>query len=331
MRFGLSLVSQHRGRPAEDAYAEMLEQVAVAEASGFDAVFVSEHHPASRTGDYCFQPVPVLAALASRTRRIRLGTSVLLPPLYQPWRLAEELLTIQAASQGRLILGVGAGFDASEFEAHGVAFSARFKLLEEAVRLLRAEWNEAAAHVPGTRPPPVWVAGTTPVAIRRAARLGDAWLPPDTARLDALKEAQHLYTEAMRAAGKDPLAVERPLMREALVHEDPATARRRLSSPVVSRYRAYWAAGDIQLRAEFPDGDLRYADLEPSRFIVGDPGQCIRLIDELRRELGTTFLILRIPKPELSQAVTLEAIRMFGEQVIPRIREVATRLDELIE
>jgi alkanesulfonate monooxygenase SsuD/methylene tetrahydromethanopterin reductase-like flavin-dependent oxidoreductase (luciferase family) len=323
MRFGLSLVSQHRGRPAEDAYAEMLEQVAVAEASGFDAVFVSEHHPASRTGDYCLQPVPVLAALASRTRRIALGTSVLLLPLYQPWRLAEELLTIQAASQGRLILGVGAGFDTRDFEAHGMPFSARFKLLEEAIRLLRAEWSEAALTFP--RPPPVWVAGTTPVAIRRAARLGDAWLPPDTARLDALKEAEHLYTQAMQAAGKDPLAVERPLMREALVHEDPVTARRRLASPVVSRYRAYWAAGDIQLRAEFPDGDLRYEDLEPGRFIVGDPGQCIQLIDELRRELGTTFLILRIPKPELSQAVTLEAIRMFGQRVIPRIRETATR------
>lgn len=320
MRFGLSLVSQHRGRPPGDAYAEMLEQVAVAEASGFDAVFVSEHHPASSAGAYCFQPVPVLAALAAGTRRIGLGTSVLLLPLYQPWRLVEELLTLQAVSRGRLILGVGPGFDSREFEAHGLAFSTRFKLLEEAIRLLRAAWDECAVHVPETRPPAVWVAGTTPVAIRRAARLGDAWLPADTARLDALKEAQDLYTQAMRAGGKDPTAVERPLMREALVHEEPAAARRQLATPVVSRYRAYWAAGDTQLRAEFPHGDFRYADLEPGRFVVGDPGQCIRLIDELRRELGTTFLILRIPKPELSQAVTLEAIRMFGERVIPRFR-----------
>jgi alkanesulfonate monooxygenase SsuD/methylene tetrahydromethanopterin reductase-like flavin-dependent oxidoreductase (luciferase family) len=298
----------------------MLEQAAVAEASGFDAVFVSEHHPAPGAGDYCFQPVPVLAALASRTRGIGLGTSVLLLPLYQPWRLAEELLTLQAASRGQLILGVGAGFDSREFEAHGLAFSTRFKRLEEAIRLLRADWAECAAHVPGSGSPPVWLAGTTPVAIRRAARLGDAWLPADTARLDALKEAQDLYTQAMRARARDPSRVERPLMREALVHEESATARRRLAGPVVSRYRAYWAAGDIQLRAEFPHGDFRYADLEPGRFVVGDPGQCIRSIDELRRELGTTFLILRIPKPELSQAVTLEAIQMFGTDVIPRFR-----------
>jgi alkanesulfonate monooxygenase SsuD/methylene tetrahydromethanopterin reductase-like flavin-dependent oxidoreductase (luciferase family) len=166
----------------------------------------------------------------------------------------------------------------------------------------------------------MWVAGTTPIAIRRAARLGDAWLPADTARLDQLREAQDVYIQAMRAGGRDPSAVERPLMREALVHDDSATARQRLADPVVSRYRAYWAAGDIQLRAEFPHGDFTYEDLEPDRFVVGDAEECGRSIDMLRRALGTTFLILRIPKPKLSQTVTLETIRMFGERLIPRFR-----------
>jgi alkanesulfonate monooxygenase SsuD/methylene tetrahydromethanopterin reductase-like flavin-dependent oxidoreductase (luciferase family) len=320
MRFGLGLVSELRGRLPVDAYGAMLEQTAVAEASGFDAVFVSEHHPGPGTGGHYLQPIPILAALAARTRRIGLGTSVLLLPFYEPRGLAEELLTLQVVSHNRLILGVGAGFDPREFEARGLPITSRFKRLEEAIGLIRARWETWATEMHEIRPPAIWVAGTTPIAVRRAARLGDAWLPADTARLDELKEAQEAYIRARCAAGRDPIVVERPLLREALVHEESATARQRLAGPVVSRYHAYWAAGDTQLRAEFLHRDFTYEDLEPGRFVVGDPEECVRAIDALQRVLGTTFLILRIPKPELSQAMTLEAVQMFGERVIPRFR-----------
>ena len=81
MRFGLSLVSEHRHRPPVDAYEAMLEQATVAEASGFDAVFVSEHHPAPGMGGYCLQPVPVLAALAVAARPSHPITSTTRKPM----------------------------------------------------------------------------------------------------------------------------------------------------------------------------------------------------------------------------------------------------------
>jgi alkanesulfonate monooxygenase SsuD/methylene tetrahydromethanopterin reductase-like flavin-dependent oxidoreductase (luciferase family) len=74
------------------------------------------------------------------------------------------------------------------------------------------------------------------------------------------------------------------------------------------------------LRAEFPGGRFTYEDLEAGRFIVGDAAQCTALIEQLRREVGTTFLILRIPKPEMRHSATLEAIRMFGHTVISSIK-----------
>ena len=76
----------------------------------------------------------------------------------------------------------------------------------------------------------------------------------------------------MHAHHKDPNAAERPLMREAFIHREASAAREMLGAAVVARYRAYWDAGDAQLRAEFPDGRFTYQDLEPDRFSLDFAG-----------------------------------------------------------
>ena len=155
-----------------------------AEAAGFDSVWLGEHH-----NSILLYPAPLvgLAAIAARTRRVRLGTGVLLLPLYHPLAVAEEAAMVDVISRGRLILGVGAGYAPEEFAAFGISTKERGSRLDEAVPLIHRLWTEdAVSHEgrhyritnatlrprPVQRPrPPVWFAGWVEAALRRAGRL----------------------------------------------------------------------------------------------------------------------------------------------------------------
>ena len=126
MRFGVNLLSQHASnRPQYDMYQEMIEQAVAAEELGFDSIFLNEHHPFDRTEELWLQPLPALAGLASRTRRISLGTNILVLPLYHPIRIAEDVGMIHAMSNGRFILGAAIGYKAEEFTAFGLELRQR--------------------------------------------------------------------------------------------------------------------------------------------------------------------------------------------------------------
>src|SRR5688500_12889307 len=110
-----------------------------AEAVGFDSVWLGEHHDHS-----LLYPSPLLglAAIASRTRRIGLGTAVLLLPLHHPLTVAEEGAMVDVLSGGRLILGVGAGYAPEEFAAFGVSIRERGSRMDEAAALIQRLWTE---------------------------------------------------------------------------------------------------------------------------------------------------------------------------------------------
>src|SRR6266511_4583314 len=133
MKIGLSpLQGQAR-------FEETLRECERAEAAGFDSVWLGDHH-----NDPILHPAPLigLAAIASRTRRIQLGTGVLLLPLYHPVMVAEEAAMVDVISGGRLILGVGAGYAPEEFAAFGVSLKERGSRLDEAVPLIQRLWSE---------------------------------------------------------------------------------------------------------------------------------------------------------------------------------------------
>ena len=210
MHFGLSPIQSGGDFDATIAECER------AEAAGFDSVWLGEHHNST-----LLYPAPLvgLAAIAARTRRVRLGTGVLLLPLYHPLAVAEEAAMVDVVSRGRLILGVGAGYAPEEFTAFGVSMKERGSRLDEAVPLIHRLWSEdAVSHAgrhyrigsatlrprPVQRPrPPIWFAGWVEAALRRAGRLGDAWLGGPSAKLDELAGCVRMYREAMRTAGRD--------------------------------------------------------------------------------------------------------------------------------
>ena len=205
MRFGLHL--PNAGLVPEGAGLVRVAQAA--EAAGFDSVWLFDHlftptnleskYPYTADGSYLMvaelpfaDPVAVMAAVAGGTTTIRFGTRVLIPTYRHPVVLAKELATIDHIAGGRMILGVGAGWMAEEFDAVDVPMEGRFARLDEHVALMRNAWtNGVAAHQGpfyshleagfGPQPPgpghtiPVIVGGHGDAALRRAARWGDGW------------------------------------------------------------------------------------------------------------------------------------------------------------
>ncbi|HEX2056554.1 MAG TPA: LLM class flavin-dependent oxidoreductase, partial [Nitrospiraceae bacterium] len=133
LRIGLSPLQ------GEASFGETLRECERAEAAGFDSIWLGEHH-----NNRVLYPAPLvgLAAIASRTSAILLGTGVLLLPLHHPVTIAEEGAMVDVISGGRLILGVGAGYAPEEFAAFGSPLKERGSRLEESASLLQRLWTE---------------------------------------------------------------------------------------------------------------------------------------------------------------------------------------------
>jgi probable F420-dependent oxidoreductase len=187
VRIGMGLGTQTLAGDAErfPGFVDALEQ------RGFDSLWLSE-----RLTGPAPDPLVALAVAAGRTRKLKLGTSVLVVPGRNPVVLAKELASLDRLSGGRLLPGVGLGAPVpAEHRAFGVERRARAGLFDEAVVLMRRLWTEDDVHHDGEhfhvdgvtlRPRPVqqpidvWLGGTAPSELRRTGRLGDGWLPSFT-------------------------------------------------------------------------------------------------------------------------------------------------------
>jgi alkanesulfonate monooxygenase SsuD/methylene tetrahydromethanopterin reductase-like flavin-dependent oxidoreductase (luciferase family) len=131
--------SSDGGRSFERLYAETLDQIVWAESLGIDSVWLSEHHFCD--DGYTPSPLVLAAAIGARTSRLRIGTNLLLLPLHDPLRVAEDAATLAVLTEGRFRLGVGLGYRDVEYEAFGRSIRQRPSLLEEGIEIVRRAWS----------------------------------------------------------------------------------------------------------------------------------------------------------------------------------------------
>ncbi len=306
----------------------MAEQVALARELGFTSVMAGQHFLSAPY--QMAQPVPLLARMAAEADGMTLGPGVLLIPLLNPLQVAEEIATLDALSGGRAVLGVGIGYRAVEFAGFGVTGkpSAVFERKLDVVRRLLAG-EEVTASGPGyelegahlalrpSRPMPVWVAANRDVAVRRAARVGDAWLMNPHTTLGEL-ERQHGVFLAEREDVGLPAPVEVPALREVCVAPTDEEAMLVAGRYLQGKYASYvdWGQSDVM-----PDGDtLRRAWEELTaggRFVIGSPQTAGRMLAEHAERAGTTHLICRMQWPGMEQELVLRSIRLLVDEALP--------------
>jgi probable F420-dependent oxidoreductase len=198
---------------------------AKAEALGFDAVFVNDHiivDSSARAAAWTnvYDPLVAMSFIAAHTHSIRIGVSVLIMPYRNPIATAKSLATFDRMSNGRLTVGVGAGWNEAEFAALGVPFNERGARTNEYLRLWQACWAPGkvsfagkffsfsdmhASPKPTQQPqPPIWIGGASDAALRRAARFAAVWQPTPLPVAE-LVERQAALRKACEQAGREPI------------------------------------------------------------------------------------------------------------------------------
>ena len=225
---------------AQSTPAIMLACAKAVDESGLDTLWLNEHLaippkvdmpdrvPQGFSEGRFLDPMATLAFLAASTKRIGLGTAVLLLPYRLPMQTAKLAATIQELSAGRLRLGVGVGWMKEEFQALGVDHSRRGAISDEVLALLQdcfandvVEFNgQPFLFQPRPTRPPVYIGGTPPHALKRAVKYGDGWIPAGM-EPDALKTHIPEFHQMSQAAGRPPLDV---VAMKTLPIDDPPKA-----------------------------------------------------------------------------------------------------------
>jgi alkanesulfonate monooxygenase SsuD/methylene tetrahydromethanopterin reductase-like flavin-dependent oxidoreductase (luciferase family) len=219
-------------------YARVLDRIVEAERLGAGSVWLSEHHLFE--DGYLPQPLTFAAAVAARTRSVRIGTAIMLAPLRPALDIAEQAAVVDIVSGGRLDLGLGLGYRIPEFEAYGQDIAQRYPALESRVRDIRRMWGDGTCTPPPVQPrPPIWVGATGPRAARLAGRLGEGLLWLASALLEP-------YRRGLAEGGHDPAAARMAGLANLVLADDPEAAWPRIAPHLAyqrNSYNRYGAEG----------------------------------------------------------------------------------------
>lgn len=306
-------------RPAARLYAETLDHVTYAERLGFDNIWTSEHHFI----DDAYSPalLPLCAAIAARTTHIRIGTNVLLLPLHDPVRIAEDAAAVDILSNGRFDLGVAAGYKREEFTGMNISRKTRAGRMDEAIEVLRRSWADGAFSFSGRhytysnidvtpkpvqRPMPLWVGGFSEAAVRRGARAGDGLL--------AAANVIPTYLDELKKVGKAELPQRIALsLPWAIVSDEPERDWERYGEHLLyqrNRYAQWFTAADMALFDSVPQTvqEIR----ERGSDLIVTPARALEIVHRIVASLPVTHLYWWAVPPGVPPKVTYESMELFA-------------------
>jgi probable F420-dependent oxidoreductase len=335
MRLGYGLVTCQRApgdpRTATDLYREALELARACEASGLDSIWTSEHH--FFDDGYMPSLLVTCAAMAAVTQRISVGTAVLLGPLHHPIRLAEDAATVDLLSGGRLILALGLGWRAEEFERLGAPATGLGRRLTETVAVLRGAWGaEPFSHegrvfrypLTNVTPKPagripILIGGHADGALRRAARIGDGYMA-STPRDGDLARRVQVVREALARRGRDPADFTFSVHLAVWVSDDPEGD---LEDVLRSVWYTRWKYRDMEAaHGRASSGPLpQPPPLDPETreqlaraLVLGTPEQVADRIGRTREAMGEdVHVVARSYLPGMPFDRSVRAVELLGE------------------
>ncbi len=316
-------------RSMSEIYDEMLELGATIDDAGLDSAWVSEHH--FLEDSYLSGVMPALGALAAATEEIELGSCIALAPLYDSVRLAEDIATVDQIAGGRTTLGLAIGSNTDELGPFGVPHEERVDRLVDAVRTVRAAWSpgeldydpefhDAGPGVTVTPKPahdvPVMLGGSAKPAVRRAARLGDAWCVPSSLSLDGVRkrveDIEHVREEETIDGGFQVYVIQHGFVGDS--REEAWEQMRDGYLYIQRRYQEIFSGETVdELSPE------RKTELE-EQAIFGTPDQVVDELSAYRDALGDDIhFIFRTYHPGVGTGQMADCIRLLGEEVQPRV------------
>lgn len=315
----------------ESFYHECLDEIVEGESLGFSDVWLSEHHFVD--DGYLPAPLTVAAGIAGRTSRIGIGTNMLLLPLHNPLRVAEDAAAVDLVSGGRFTLGVAAGYVPHEFELFGDSMRNRPSLMDEGVAILRRALEEGRTGYEGKRfsyrdlpfeprpknGVPIYFGAVNEPAIERAARLGDGFLtgPGDPAWL------RETYRASLEKHGRSPDEYPFNISSSVFVHEDSEYAWKIQSEHLAYRESRYaeWATPPGQ---DLPE-PMRPEDFDRDQQPAGTPEEVTEKLVELYRRAPYDHLCFWGRPPTATHEEALSSMRRFAHEVAPRVQETVAK------
>lgn len=340
MKFGLAFdgaTLPDSDETPRERYRDVLEILPDAEAMGYESAFFTSHHV--RRDAWCPSPVVALAAVAGVTETMTLGTGILILPLYDPMKLAEDTAVLDNLSDGRFVLGVAPGYVSEEFAAHRVPREERVGRMEETLNFLETAWTEERFSfdgkyfdVPETlmtpKPvqdphPPIWYGVSGPKMLERAARRGSVQMASPRHGLDEVRDQFDTYREA--ADRFDFEIPETPVMRNVMVAESEERAVELAKTGIEHVYQDLYGAksaeGERTLTTDegekVEDASVAAFEAIRDRFIVGTPDQAIAQVERYRDELGMDHLLCWTHTPGVSGEDARRSVELFAEEVMP--------------
>jgi alkanesulfonate monooxygenase SsuD/methylene tetrahydromethanopterin reductase-like flavin-dependent oxidoreductase (luciferase family) len=306
------------GTPKAELYQAAIEMAVWADERGFDTVQFSEHHGSD--DGYIPSPIVLASAIAARTRHIKLRFGVILLPLHDPIRLAEDLAVLDIVSNGRITVTFGAGYAAHEFEMFGVALSDRVKLIEEGIAAIKNAWTGEPFEYRGRRArvmptpvqrprPAIWLGGSSPAAARRAAHVADHFYSGEAGLYDA-------YRDECLKLGRDPGPFPDIGTGFFVVTDDPDREWERMAPYITHEMRSY-AEWSIPHNVSHPNVEIDIAALRASGaypILTAADGLAYANARGANGDLSLHPLIAGIP-PEIGW----EQLRRFEAEILPHV------------